>query len=49
MVKLTIKTVATLAVAESACAGPLFKAGILGTVYNHDISCVVHGQTMGIF
>lgn len=32
MVKLTIKTVATLAAAESACSGPLFKTGIFGTV-----------------
>lgn len=33
MVKLTIKTVVTLAAAESACGGPLFKTGIFGTVY----------------
>lgn len=33
MVKLTIKTAVTLAAAESACGGPLFKTGIFGTVY----------------
>ena len=33
MVKLTIKTVITLAAAESACGEPLFKTGIFGTVY----------------
>lgn len=33
MIKLTIKVMATLAAAESACGGPLFKTAIFGAVY----------------
>lgn len=33
MIKITVKTVITLASAVSADGGPLFKSGIFGTVY----------------